>query len=350
LSRARTPAEADAAADFVVRGALVVDGTGERPGAVGDVAVKDGRLLSVGGSFAGAAAREIDGTGKVLAPGLIDIHTHYDPQLCWDGAARPCLEHGVTTIVTGNCSLSVAPCRNAQEAERLVDMFFTIEDIKPLTFTEGVPFEHWETFGDWLEWLQPSLSVNLGALVGHSAVRLYVMGCGKRFLCSHIGMINSPRQARDKHKETLEQERFFPQGREPGARGDRCGARADVRGRRGGHGGRRPGRLHELRRYRLPAAVRKTPFPYFDQFTKTGSGQAWEKLREEWRVFCSPVPSRFADVRERTALASAMAKVGRKSVGEGPGTWACVHAFNDAGGKNTLLLYLNNQKGARGMH
>jgi hypothetical protein len=260
LSRARTPAEADAAADFVVRGALVVDGTGERPGAVGDVAVKDGRLLSVGGSFAGAAAREIDGTGKVLAPGLIDIHTHYDPQLCWDGAARPCLEHGVTTIVTGNCSLSVAPCRNAQEAERLVDMFFTIEDIKPLTFTEGVPFEHWETFGDWLEWLQPSLSVNLGALVGHSAVRLYVMGCGKRFLCSHIGMINSPRQARDKHKETLEQERFFPQGREPGARGDRCGARADVRGRRGGHGGRRPGRLHELRRYRLPAAVRKTPF------------------------------------------------------------------------------------------
>ena len=67
-------------------------------------------------------------------------------------------------------------------------------------------------------------------------------------------------------------------------------------------------------------------------------------MREEWRVFCSPVPSRFADVRERTALASAMAKVGRKSVGEGPGTWACVHAFNDAGGKNTLLLYLNNQR------
>ena len=139
-----------------MRGALVVDGTGERPGEIGDVAVKNGRLLSVGGTFGGAAAREVNGEGKVLAPGIIDIHTHYDPQLCWDGAARPCLEHGVTTIVTGNCSLSVAPCRNAHDAERMVDMFFTIEDIKPLTFKEGVPFEKWESFGDWLKYVHRS--------------------------------------------------------------------------------------------------------------------------------------------------------------------------------------------------
>lgn len=250
--------------DFVVRGALVVDGTGERPGAIGDVAVKGGRLLSVGGSFGGTAAQEIDGSGKVLAPGLIDIHTHYDPQLCWDGAARPCLEHGVTTIVTGNCSLSVAPCRNAQHAERLVDMFFTIEDIKPLTFTEGVPFEQWKTFGDWLRWLRPSLSVNLGALVGHSAVRMYVMG-----------EASQEREATDQELDQM------------------CAVVEEA----------------------MEAGALGVSTSYVD-------------IDSQLR----PVPSRFADVRERAALAAAMARVGRKSVGEGPGTWACVHAFNDAGG------------------
>jgi N-acyl-D-aspartate/D-glutamate deacylase len=85
---------------------------------------------------------------------------------------------GVTTIVTGNCSLSVAPVRNRHDADRMIDMFYTIEDIKPVSFAAGVPFEQWTTFGDWLRWLQPSLSINVAALVGHSAVRLFVMGAG----------------------------------------------------------------------------------------------------------------------------------------------------------------------------
>ena len=131
--------------------------------------------MHVGGTFGGSGARDIDGSGKVLAPGFIDIHTHYDPQLCWDGAARPCLEHGVTTIVTGNCSLSVAPVRNKHDADRMVDMFYTIEDLKPVTFEDGVPFEKWESFGEWLDFLRPNLTVNLAPLVGHSAIRLYVM-------------------------------------------------------------------------------------------------------------------------------------------------------------------------------
>ena len=105
--------------DIVVRGATIVDGTGATKRFVGDVAIADGRIVHVGGAFSGRGRRELRGEGRVLAPGFIDNHTHYDPQLCWDGAAKPSLEHGVTTIVTGNCSLSVAPMRDAAAAARM---------------------------------------------------------------------------------------------------------------------------------------------------------------------------------------------------------------------------------------
>ena len=120
----------------VIRNAKIVDGTGGAP-IIGDVAIANGRIAEVG-KIASGAAREIDARGHVLSPGFIDIHTHYDPQLCWDRLATPSLEHGVTTVVVGNCSLSLAPVR-ADASRKLIRMFGKIEDIKEPTFDESVP-------------------------------------------------------------------------------------------------------------------------------------------------------------------------------------------------------------------
>jgi N-acyl-D-amino-acid deacylase len=158
--------------DLVIRNARVADGTGAASFAA-DVAVKDGVIASIG-KFEGSAIREIDARGHVLAPGFIDIHTHYDPQICWDRLATPSIEHGVTTVVIGNCSLSLAPVKK-EGRRKLVKMFEKIEDIKEPTFDAAVSFA-WESFGEYLDFIRPGLGLNVGALVGHSALRFYVMG------------------------------------------------------------------------------------------------------------------------------------------------------------------------------
>jgi len=159
-------------ADFLFRNALIVDGSGS-PGVQGDVAVAGGKILAVG-SFEGDATEEIDATGLALAPGFIDIHTHFDPQLCWDRLATPSIEHGVTTVITGNCSLSLAPV-HPDGVAKVISMFEVIEDIKKRTFDAAVPFS-WETFPEYLDHIRKDLGINVGALIGHSAIRLYVMG------------------------------------------------------------------------------------------------------------------------------------------------------------------------------
>jgi N-acyl-D-amino-acid deacylase len=159
-------------ATLAIRNANIVDGTGS-PAFRGDVAVDEGKIVAVG-KFDGTAANEINAGGHTLSPGFIDVHTHFDPQLCWDRLATPSLEHGVTTVVVGNCSLSLAPVR-AGASKKLVKMFGKIEDIKEPTFDEGVPFS-WESFGQYLDFIKPGLGINVGALVGHSALRYYVMG------------------------------------------------------------------------------------------------------------------------------------------------------------------------------
>ena len=162
--------------DTVIRNGSIVDGSGN-PARDGDLAISDGVIAAVGefGEFDGQGQTEIDAAGMTVAPGFIDIHTHFDPQLCWDSYATPSIEHGITTVVTGNCSLSLAPIRDRNGADKIVSMFGVIEDIKKKTFDEAVPFT-WESFPDYLDHIRPKLGINVGALIGHSAIRLYVMG------------------------------------------------------------------------------------------------------------------------------------------------------------------------------
>ena len=154
---------------LAIRNGLVVDGTGAPP-VRRDLFARDGKVVDTVDS----PERTIDAAGLVVSPGFIDIHTHFDPQLCWDGLATPSLEHGVTTVVIGNCSLSLAPVK-PDGTDKLVSMFQVIEDIKKPTFDAAVPW-CWETFPEYLDFIRGKLGVNVGALIGHSAVRAYVMG------------------------------------------------------------------------------------------------------------------------------------------------------------------------------
>ncbi len=158
--------------DVIVRGGLVVDGSGQ-PGFQGDVAVKDGRIAAVG-RVEGEARRVVDAAGRVVAPGFIDPHTHFDVQLLWDGAARPALEHGVTCVVPGNCSLSLAPLK-AADRPRVVGMFQQIEEMPPEAFTTAFEWI-WEDFAGYRAAIEKALSINVAPLVGHSVIRLWVMG------------------------------------------------------------------------------------------------------------------------------------------------------------------------------
>jgi N-acyl-D-aspartate/D-glutamate deacylase len=158
--------------DLIVRNGRIVDGSGD-PSFKGDVAVKDGKVAAVG--VVDGEAREIlDAGGRVVAPGFIDPHTHFDVQLLWDGAARPALEHGITCVVPGNCSLSLAPLK-AADRPALVGMFQQIEEMPPEAFTEAFDWT-WEDFAGYRSALEKSLSINVAPLVGHSVIRLWVMG------------------------------------------------------------------------------------------------------------------------------------------------------------------------------
>ncbi|WP_293682701.1 amidohydrolase family protein [uncultured Phenylobacterium sp.] len=158
--------------DVIVKNGLVVDGSGA-PGFKGDVAIKDGRIAAVG-KVTGEARTVVDATGRVVAPGFIDPHTHFDVQLLWDGAAKPALEHGVTCVVPGNCSLSLAPLKIADRA-RLIGMFQQIEEMPPEAFTEAFEWT-WEDFAGYRAAIEKDLSINVAPLVGHSVIRLWVMG------------------------------------------------------------------------------------------------------------------------------------------------------------------------------
>ncbi len=158
--------------DLVIKNGRVVDGSG-LPAYTGDVGIKDGRITRVG-RVTEPTTKTVDVQGKVIAPGFIDPHTHFDAQLLWDGASKPAIEHGVTTIVPGNCSLSLAPLK-AEHRMKLVGMFNQIEEMPLIAFEEGVVWD-WETFDEFVERISRDLSINVAPLVGHSVLRLWVMG------------------------------------------------------------------------------------------------------------------------------------------------------------------------------
>ncbi|MDA0822813.1 MAG: amidohydrolase family protein [Proteobacteria bacterium] len=163
--------------DLVIRNAQIIDGTGA-PGFAGDVAVADGRIIAVvraeQGGITAKAKRVIDATGRLLTPGFVDIHTHYDGQVCWDKEVTPSCWHGVTTVVMGNCGVGFAPVRAGTE-NALVELMESVEDIPGTALHEGIPW-NWESFGEYLESIDTPYSLDVGAQVPHVAVRHYVMG------------------------------------------------------------------------------------------------------------------------------------------------------------------------------
>ena len=163
--------------DLIIRGGTIVDGSG-LPAYRGDVGIRSGRIVSVGRPLPDAA-RVLDATGKVVAPGFVDPHTHYDAQLCFDPYAFPAVEHGVTTVVTGNCSLSLAPVRPAHR-ERFSRMFRLIEEMPEAAFDHGVDWRWGESFDGMVDTIAHDLALNVAPLVGHSVLRLYVLGDDSR--------------------------------------------------------------------------------------------------------------------------------------------------------------------------
>src|SRR6185437_7333211 len=159
--------------DLVIRNGTVIDGSGQ-PRKVADVAVQDGRIAAFGPRL-GAGTREIDAGGLLVAPGFVDIHTHYDGQATWDPYITPSSWHGVTTVVFGNCGVGFAPVRK-YAAPYLINLMEGVEDIPGTVLAEGVKF-NWESFPDYLDELasMPRV-VDVGAQVPHAALRFYVMG------------------------------------------------------------------------------------------------------------------------------------------------------------------------------
>lgn len=162
--------------DVLIKNARICDGSGD-PIYRGAIGVRDGRIVAVG-EFDAPARTVHDAGGRVAAPGFIDPHTHFDAQLLWDGRAEPSLEHGVTTVVPGNCSLSLAPLKR-EHRDFLSAAFRQIEEMPQESFEAGVQWQ-WESFAEYIAAIERRLAINVAPLVGHSLIRLWVMGMDAR--------------------------------------------------------------------------------------------------------------------------------------------------------------------------
>jgi N-acyl-D-aspartate/D-glutamate deacylase len=158
--------------DLLVKNGRIIDGSG-RPAFNGDVGVANGKIVEIG-RLDGPAKRTIEADGRVVSPGFVDNHCHYDAQVLWDPLCSFSNHHGATTVIIGNCSLALAPVK-AHQREKLAGMLSYVEAIPMDVLDAGVPW-NWETFPEYMRAVGQKLGVNVGTLLGHSAVRLYAMG------------------------------------------------------------------------------------------------------------------------------------------------------------------------------
>ncbi|MGE4324179.1 MAG: amidohydrolase family protein [Sphingobium sp.] len=159
--------------DMVIRGGQIADGTGA-PLFTGDVAITDGTIRAVG-TVSGTGREEIDAGGLLVAPGFVDIHSHFDGQVTWDTRLTPSSGHGVTTVLLGNCGVGFAPCR-PDRRDAMIDIMEGIEDIPGIVMAEGIPWA-WESFPEYMDFLDTrTMDVDFAVQVPHIPVRVHVMG------------------------------------------------------------------------------------------------------------------------------------------------------------------------------
>ena len=158
--------------DLKITGGTIVDGSGE-PGFIGDIGIRDGRIIAMG-AVPEDACETVDATGKIVSPGFIDVHTHYDAQVFWDPALSPSCFHGVTTVLGGFCGFSIAPM-TSDALVYLAPMLARVEGMPLETLQMAVPW-NWSSFGEYLDRIEGKVGLNAGFFAGHSAIRRVVMG------------------------------------------------------------------------------------------------------------------------------------------------------------------------------
>lgn len=161
--------------DLIIRNGNIVDGTGKKAFS-GDLAINDGKIAAVG-RIEGEARKEVDASGKIVSPGWVDVHSHMDGQATWDPLLSPASNHGITTLIMGNCGIGFAPCEPNEEAQsRLINVVEDVEDIPGAALHEGIEWA-WESFPEYMDALDKfPRAIDVGAQVPHCAVRTYVMG------------------------------------------------------------------------------------------------------------------------------------------------------------------------------
>ncbi len=161
-------------ADLVIRNGQVVDGSG-KPAFQADIAIQDGRIIALGTGLAFQGREEMDANGQLVTPGFVDIHTHYDGQVTWSNSVTPSSQHGVTTVLMGNCGVGFAPCKPA-DRQRLVSLMEGVEDLPEIVLTTGLPWT-WESFPEYLNQLdQREYDADIATQIPHAALRVFAMG------------------------------------------------------------------------------------------------------------------------------------------------------------------------------